>query len=67
MTTPEVEFIEAAKTGGAAMIRAFLRIDPGLCHSVGDHNKTALHWAAEGDHVEVAAALIETGADARKW
>jgi hypothetical protein len=42
------------------MIMASLKIDAGLCHSVGDHNKTGLHWGAKGDHVEVAAALIET-------
>ena len=30
---------------------------------VADHLKTALHWAAEMDHAEVAAALVEAGAD----
>lgn len=59
----ETEFIEAAEKGDATKIGSLLRADPGLVHAVGDHLKTALHWAAEMDQVEVAAALIEAGAD----
>jgi ankyrin repeat protein len=40
-----------------------LKADPSLVRAVGDHMKTALHWAAEMDHAEVAAALVEAGAD----
>jgi len=59
----EVEFIEAAKKGDAAKIGSMLKADPGLVRAVGEHLKTALHWAAERDHAGVAAALVEAGAD----
>ena len=59
----EAEFIEAAKAGDARKIGSLLKADPGLVRAVGDHLKTALHWAAEMDHAEVAAALVEAGAD----
>lgn len=59
----EAEFIEAAKEGDATKIASFLKVDPGLVRAVGDHLKTALHWAAEMDHVDVAAELVEAGAD----
>ncbi|MCM3904827.1 MAG: ankyrin repeat domain-containing protein [Pyrinomonadaceae bacterium] len=61
--TSEAEFIEAAKEGGATKIASLLKVDPGLVRAVGDHLKSALHWAAEMDHVDVAAALVEAGAD----
>ena len=59
----EAEFIEAAKKGDATKIRSLLRADPNLVRAVADHLKTALHWAAEMDHAETAAALVEAGAD----
>src|SRR5262245_5157100 len=59
----EAEFIEAAKNGDATRIRSLLKVDSGLVHASADHRKTALHWAAERDHAEVAAALVDAGAD----
>ena len=59
----ETEFIEAAKNGDTAKIRSFLEADSSLVRTVTDHLKTALHWAAEMDHTEVAATLVEAGAD----
>jgi ankyrin repeat protein len=61
--TSDAEFIEAAKNGNATKIRSLLTANPDLVSAVGDHQKTALHWAAEIDHGEVAAALVEAGAD----
>ena len=61
--TNETEFIEAAETGDATKIRSLLSADPGLVRAAGGHLKTALHLAAEMDHVEVAAALVEAGAN----
>jgi ankyrin repeat protein len=40
-----------------------LKADPSLVRTMADHLKTALHLAAEGDHAETAAALVEAGAD----
>lgn len=59
----EAEFIEAAKQGDATKIASLLKGDPGLVRAVGDHLKTALHWAAELNQAEVAIALVEAGAD----
>jgi len=59
----EAEFIEAAKKGDATKIGSLLKADPNLVRAVGDHMKTALHWAAEMDHAEAAAALVLAGAD----
>jgi len=59
----EVEFIEAAKNGNSAKVESLLKTNPDLARAVGDHLKTALHWAAELDHLEVAAALVGAGAD----
>jgi ankyrin repeat protein len=61
--TSEAEFIEAAKNGDAPKIGSLVKADPDLVSAVGDYRKTALHWAAEMDHVEVAAILVEAGAD----
>jgi ankyrin repeat protein len=61
--TKEADFIEAAKKGDATKIRSLLKADPSLVRTMADHLKTALHLAAEGDHAETAAALVEAGAD----
>src|SRR5262245_27247375 len=59
----EAEFIEAAKKGDAEKIRSLLKVDSNLVRAVGDYMKTALHWAAEMDQVEVAMTLVDAGAD----
>lgn len=59
----EEEFIEAAKQGDATKIGSMLKDDPELVRAAGDHLKTALHWAAEMNQAEVAAVLVEAGAD----
>lgn len=61
--TENSEFLEAAKNGDVATIVSLLDVDPQLVSAAGDHNKTALHWAAEKNHAEIAQTLIEAGAD----
>jgi uncharacterized protein len=55
--------LEAAETGDAATVRALLERDPGLVGAVDVHRKTPLHLAAEHDHLEVVAMLLDAGAD----
>jgi ankyrin repeat protein len=59
----EVEFIEATKKGDASKVRSLLKSNPDLVHAVDNYLKTALHWAAELDQLEVAVALVQAGAD----
>ena len=59
----EDEFLDAVKRGEAPAVADFLRIQPGLVRFAGEYDKTALHWAAENDHAEVARLLIDAGAD----
>ena len=61
--TENSEFLEAAKNGDVATVVSLLDADPQLVSAAGDHDKTALHWAAEKDHAEIAQTLIEAGAD----
>ncbi len=57
------EFLRAAQRGDAPEVERLVRADPGLVHATDDDQRTALHWAAEQDHVEVATALLNAGAD----
>ena len=44
--------------------------DSQLARASGEYAKTALHWAAEKDHVEIAGLLLDAGADmesATEW
>ena len=59
----ETEFIEAAKSGDTATVLSMLDVDPELVSAAGDHDKTALHWAAEMDDSVTAAVLLDAGAD----
>jgi ankyrin repeat protein len=56
-------FLEAAKQGDARTVSALIALHPELVRATGDHAKTALHWAAESDHLDVAQALVDAGAD----
>lgn len=57
------DFLEAAARGDAATVSALVDAHPHLVHAAGDHGKTALHWAAESDRIDVARILVDTGAD----
>jgi ankyrin repeat protein len=59
----EAEFIEAAKTGDTATVISMLDVEPELVAAAGEHEKTALHWAAEMDDSVTAAVLLDAGAD----
>lgn len=55
--------LRAAEDGDGAAVQRLLSQDPGLVHATDDHLKTPLHWAAERDHLAVAAMLLDAGAD----
>lgn len=57
------EFFEAAMTGDAQRVSELVRERPELAHARQGYDKTGLHLAAEKDHVEVARALLDAGAD----
>jgi ankyrin repeat protein len=59
----KTEFIEAAKMGDTAAVISLLEREPELVNCAGEHDKTALHWAAEKGDSVTAAVLIEAGAD----
>ena len=59
----EDEFLEAVKRGDGPAVADFLRSQPELVGFAGDYQKTALHWAAEKNHAEVARLLLDAGAD----
>lgn len=56
-------FFDAVREGDAARLATMLRERPQLVRAADQHAKTALHWAAELDQVEVAELLIQAGAD----
>lgn len=63
MTASEKEFIKAAKKGQLAALKALLEGDKTLLHAQDTDGSTALHCASWKGHREVAAFLIEAGAD----
>lgn len=58
---PEAPVADAAMQGDLARVEALIRQGADLDASQGD-GMTALHWAAERGHTEMAARLIEAGA-----
>lgn len=61
--TPTLQMLEAASSGDAKTARALLESDASLANASGEYDKTPLHWAAERDDVELAALLLDAGAD----
>jgi ankyrin repeat protein len=59
----EREFLEAAARGDLGVLGCALRRDPTLTLARGEHDATALHWAAEGDRLAMARLLVDAGAD----
>ena len=62
MTEPS-EFLNAIKQGDGTKVADLLRQQPELVRVLDEYDKTPLHWAAEKDHVEIARALLDAGAD----
>jgi len=63
MMDATAKFLAAVQRGDAAAVAGALRAQPELAHAAGEHDKTGLHLAAEADHLEIARALVEAGAD----
>jgi len=58
-----LDILDAAKHGDAKRIASLLAESPGLVNASGEYQKTPLHWAAEKGHANVAALLLDAGAD----
>jgi ankyrin repeat protein len=53
----------AARTGGAAAIKVLVEEGKAYVHVVDGRRRTALHYAAEGDHPESIRTLLSYGSD----
>ena len=62
MVTGEID--AAARDGDLGKVQALLKVDPHLVFSKDNHDKTPLHFAADGGHKDVAQLLLANGADA---
>ena len=65
MPSPDLHkrIIKAAKSGDVAAIRELLKADASLVGATDSDGSTPLHCAAWKGHTEVAAALLDFGAD----
>lgn len=61
--TPTLQMLEAASSGDVKTAKALLESDASLANAAGEYHKTPLHWAAERDDFEMAALLLDAGAD----
>lgn len=57
------EFLDAVKRGDEPAVIELLNKDSELVNVVDEYHKTALHWAAEKDHEEIAHLLLDAGAN----
>ena len=62
MTDPKL-MIKAAKAGNLSAVQTILNADPTLLHALDSDGSTPLHCAAWKGHAEVAALLLERGAN----
>jgi ankyrin repeat protein len=60
---PGRELINATKKGDAARVAELLQSDPSLAQTRDEEGSTPLHHAAWKGHAEVAALLLDAGAD----
>jgi len=57
------EIHQAAEEGDLAKVQALVKADPSLINAPGEGDKSVVYHAAKGGQVEIAAWLIENGAD----
>lgn len=57
------DFLNAVKQGDGPAAEELLRRQPELIIAADEYDKTALHWAAEKNHAEIARMLLDAGAD----
>ena len=57
------DFLNAVKQGDGPGVEELLRRQPELITVADEYDKTALHWAAEKNHAEIARMLLDAGAD----
>lgn len=57
------EYLTALRRGDTSAVLALLAHDRTLVRLADAHGKTALHWAAERDDLDLARAAIDAGAD----
>src|SRR2546421_7114164 len=57
------DFLHAAQGGDLNHVQSTLARDPSLARASNDLGDTALHKAAEGGHLDVVLALLDTGAN----
>ncbi len=62
MNTRE-EFFTAVESGNTGLVRELLTSDSALSRLKDDTGATALHYATENGHREIAKLLLESGAD----
>lgn len=58
------EIHEAAGKGDLAAVKAILKKDPGAVNASSGDGGTALHYAADGGHLDVVSFLLRNGAEA---
>jgi ankyrin repeat protein len=62
-TLAQKQMLKAAKSGNVAAVRLLLEADPSLVDARDTDGSTPLHCAAWKGHAEVAALLLDHGAD----
>jgi ankyrin repeat protein len=62
-TSREKEIFKAVKKGDTSQVKELLAADAALVRAKDQDDSTPLHHAAWKGHVEVAAALLDAGAD----
>ena len=58
-----MQILAAARYGDVERVQELLAAHPGQVNAKGEHDKTALHWAAERNDRRLAKVLVAAGAD----